>query len=132
MFELLKNIEFGRNVVQIDIIQFPPEYLVRAALSPERLEEMYYYRFSVRNGGVAEFLQSLKDALKNTNVKSYNGSTDLRWGVFLIDGKGHRIVSIYLNGLGKCGMIDSAKVEFSEPNSNGIHQWLKDNFPFKP
>lgn len=132
MFELLKNIEFERNVVQIDIIQYPPEALVRAALSPERLEDLYDYKFTARNYGVTVYLQSLKKVLKNTNAKPYNGSVDLRWGLFLIDKKGHRIVSIYLDGFGKYGMINSETVEFSETKyGGGIHQWLRNNFPVK-
>jgi hypothetical protein len=111
------------------VIQYSPDALTRAAITPERLEKLYDYKLTIKDARRSSYLSGFKQVLQNTKIEKSDIGSDSRWGVILFDLKGQRIASIYLDGFGERGYVNSTPVTFITKSSNkGLSQWLNDKF----
>jgi hypothetical protein len=107
--DLASSVENG-NVARIDVLQFPPDILTRAGLSPQMLEEQYYYKLTIERRRGASPWTRLTNALKSTSVEPDDVSGDLRWAVVFYSGDGKRIGAIYFDAGGRHGYVDKTRV----------------------
>jgi hypothetical protein len=109
------------QVQRIEILYFPERILVRAALSPERLEQGYQYKLEIRDVRESAEWQRLASLLRETSVKPPGRAYDHRTAVLLFDKDGRRIASVYFDQFGTDGTIDGE----SGTISGGIYRWAK-------
>ena len=72
------------QVQRVEILYFPERVLVRAALSPERLEQLYHYKLEIRDARESAEWQRLPQLLRETSVKPSGHAYDHRTAVLLI------------------------------------------------
>jgi hypothetical protein len=109
------------QVQRIEILYFPERVLVRAALSPERLEQLYQYKLEIRDVRESAEWQRLPSLLRETSVKPSGRAYDHRTAVLLFDKDGRRIASVYFDQFGAGGTINGE----SGTISGGIYRWAK-------
>ena len=109
------------QVQRVEILYFPERVLVRAALSPERLEQLYQYKLEIRDVRESAEWQRLLPLLRETSVKPSGHGYDHRTAVLLFDQNGQRIASVYFDQFGRGGTIngDSGTI------TGGIYHWAK-------
>src|SRR5215467_11155173 len=91
------------QVQRVEILYFPERILVRAALSPERLEQAYQYKLEIRNVRESAEWKQLLPVLRETSVKPSGDSHDHRTAVLLFDENGRRVASVYFDEFGRGG-----------------------------
>jgi predicted nucleotidyltransferase component of viral defense system len=79
------------QVQRVEILYFPERVLVRAALSPERLEHLYQHKLEIRDVHESAESQRLPQLLRETSVKPSGHAYDHRTAVLLFDKDGRRI-----------------------------------------
>src|SRR5208282_5162594 len=94
------------QVQRVEILYFPERVLVRAALSPERLEQLYQYKLEIRDVRESAEWQRLLPLLRETSVTPSGHSYDHRTAVLLFDKDGQRIASVYFDQFGEGGTIN--------------------------
>src|SRR5882762_8211428 len=109
------------EVQRVEILYFPERVLVRAALSPERLEQLYQYKLEIRDVRDSAEWQRLPPLLRETSVKASGHAYDHRTAVLLFDKDGRRIASVYFDQFGTGGTIHGE----SGTISGGIYRWAK-------
>jgi hypothetical protein len=109
------------QVQRVEILYFPERVLVRAALSPERLEQLYQYKLEIRDVRESAEWQRLLSLLRETSVTPSGHSYDHRTAVLLFDKDGRRIASVYFDQFGKGGTINGE----SGAISGAIYRWAK-------
>jgi hypothetical protein len=109
------------EVQRVEILYFPERVLVRAALSPERLEQLYQYKLEIRDVRESGEWQRLPPLLRETSVKPSGHPYDHRTAVLLFDKDGRRIASMYFDQFGTGGTINGE----SGTISGGIYRWAK-------
>jgi len=109
------------QVQRVEILYFPERVLVRAALSPERLEQLYRYKLEIRDVHESAEWQRLPSLLRETSVKPSGHAYDHRTAVLLFDKDGGRIASVYFDQFGTGGTINGE----SGTISGGIYRWAK-------
>jgi hypothetical protein len=109
------------QVQRVEILYFPERISVRAAYSPERLEQFYQYKLEIRNVRESAEWQRLSSLLRETSVKPSGHAYDHRTAVLLFDGDGRRIASMYFDQFGVGGTINGE----SGPINGGIYHWAK-------
>ena len=110
-----------QQVQRVEILYFPERLLVRAALSPERLEQLYQYKLEIRDVRESAEWQLLRLLLRETSVKPSGYAYDHRTAVLLFDKDGRRIASVYFDEFGTGGTINGE----SGTISGGIYRWAK-------
>src|SRR5262245_48138246 len=85
-----------RNVDHIDVMYFPEEVETIVTLTPEKLEERYWTKITIRRFSESNFRSALVQVLgqKKPTLRK-GGSADLRWACIFYDRNGERMVSIY-------------------------------------
>jgi len=111
----------SEQVQRVEILYFPERILVRAALSPERLEQGYRYKLEIRDVRESAEWQRLPSLLRETSVKPSGHAYDHRTAVLLFDKEGRRIASLYFDQFGTGGTINGE----SGTISGGIYRWAK-------
>jgi hypothetical protein len=108
------------QVERVEILYFPERMLVRAALTPERLEQHYQYKLEIRNVRNSTEWEQFRSLLSTTSVTPSGQSYDHRTAVLLFDQKGRRIASVYFDQRGG-GTIngDAGSIK------GGMYQWAK-------
>ena len=96
----------AEQVQRVEILYFPERVLVRAALSPERLEQLYQYKLEIRDVRESAEWQRLPSLLRETSVKPSGRAYDHRTAVLLFDKDGRRITSVYFDQFGTGGTIN--------------------------
>jgi hypothetical protein len=125
----LSTIHEAATIERIEILYYPIGILRRTRITPEILEVNYFYKLIIQCKGSVFYLQSLKQALQDTEVEKSDNESDLRWGILLFGPENRRIASIYVNRLENQGYINSIPVNFTAKESTkGLAQWLKGNF----
>ena len=109
------------QVQRVEILYFPERVLVRAALSPERLEQLYQYKFEIRDVRESAEWHRLPSLLRETSVKPSGHTYDHRTAVLLFDKEGRRIASVYFDQFGTGGTINGE----SGTISGGVYRWAK-------
>jgi len=109
------------QVQRVEILYFPERVLVRAALSPERLEQLYQYKLEIREVCESAEWQRLFPLLRETSVEPSGHAYDHRTAVLLFDKEGRRIASMYFDQFGAGGTINGE----SGTISGGIYRWAK-------
>jgi hypothetical protein len=109
------------QVQRVEILYFPERILVRAALSPERLEQLYQYKLEIRDVRESAEWQLLPPLLSEKSVKPSGHAYDHRTAVLLFDKDGLRIASLYFDQFGTGGTINGE----SGTISGGIYRWAK-------
>ena len=71
------------QVQRVEILYFPERILVRAALTPERLEKHYQYKLEIRNVHESAEWEHLRSVLHETSVTLSGDSYDHRTAVLL-------------------------------------------------
>jgi hypothetical protein len=107
------------QVERVEILYFPERVLVRAALTPERLEQLYQYKLEIRNVRNSAEWEQLRSLLSTTSVTPSGQRYDHRTAVLLFDQSGRRITSVYFGQFGRGGTIndDSGSIK------GGMYQW---------
>lgn len=117
-----KPLNFTPEQVQrVEILYFPERILVRAALSPERLELGYRYKLEIRDVRESPEWEQLLPQLRATSVKPSGHSYDHRTAVLLFDQNGRRVASVYFGQFGGDGTIDGD----SGTITGGLYHWAK-------
>jgi hypothetical protein len=111
----------AEQVQRVEILYFPERILVRAALSPEKLEQAYQYKLEIRDVRESAEWQRLPSLLRETSVKPSGHAYDHRTAVLLFDKDGRRIASVYFDQFGTGGTIDGE----SGAISGDIYHWAK-------
>jgi hypothetical protein len=107
---------------RIEVIHLSLDVLTPISVNPDRLENGYSYKMTIRETGN---MNNLMDALKNTRIKTASRESDLRYGVILFDHQDNRLASIYLDRSGKYGYVDLTPVSFEIGIFGaGLHKWL--------
>src|SRR3982074_397036 len=83
------------QVQRVEILYFPERVLVRAALSPERLEQLYQYKLEIRGVRQSAEWKQFRSLLGKTSVTPSGHGYDHRTAVLLFDQTGRRIASVY-------------------------------------
>jgi hypothetical protein len=109
------------QVQRVEILYFPERVLVRAALSPERLEQLYQYKLEIRDVRESAEWQQLLSQLRETSVKPSGHGYDHRTAVLLFDQNGRRVGSVYFGQFGRDGTIDGE----SGTIAGGLYHWAK-------
>lgn len=109
------------QIQRVEILYFPERVLVRAALSPERLEQLYRYKLEIRDVRESAEWQPLLPLLRETSVTPSGHSYDHRTAVLLFDKDGRRIAAVYFDQFGTGGTINGE----SGTISGGIYRWAK-------
>ena len=109
------------QVQRVEILYFPERVLVRAALSPERLEQLYRYKIEIRDVRESAEWQPLVAQLRETSVKPSGHGYDHRTAVLLFDQNGQRVASVYFDQFGEGGTIDGN----SGTITGGLYHWAK-------
>jgi hypothetical protein len=109
------------QVHRIEILYFPERVLVRTALSPERLEQLYRYKLEIRDVRESSEWQRLPSLLRETSVKRSGQRYDHRTAVLLFNKDGLRIASVYFDQFGTGGTINGE----SGTISGGLYRWAK-------
>jgi len=109
------------EVQRLEILYYPERILVRAALTPERLEQLYQYKLEIRDVRESAEWKRLVPLLQQTSVTASGHGYDHRTAVLLFDKNGRRIASVYFDQFGRGGTIngDSGSIR------GGIYQWAK-------
>ena len=108
------------QVQRVEILYFPERILVRAALTPERLEQLYQYKLEIRNARDSAEWKQLRSLLLVTSVTPSGKSYDHRTAVLLFDQNGRRIASVYFDQFG-AGTMNGDLGEVK----GGMYQWAK-------
>ena len=117
-----KTLSFNpEQVRRVEILYFPERVLVRAALSPEKLEELYQYKIEIRNVSETAEGRRLLPLLHDTLVEPSGRSYDHRTAVLVFDENGRRVASVYLGQFGNGGTIDGV----SGTVKGGVYQWAR-------
>jgi hypothetical protein len=117
-----KPLSFSLEKVQrVEILYFPERVLVRAALSPERLEQLYRYKLEIRDVRESAEWQGLLAQLRETSVKPSGHGYDHRTAVLLFDQNGRRLASVCFDQFGRGGTIDGD----SGTIAGGLYDWAK-------
>ncbi len=106
---------------RVEILYFPERILVRAALTPERLEQLYRYKLEIREVRQSSEWKWLLQQLRQTSLTPSGREYDLRTAVLLFDKDGRRIASVYFDQFGAGGTINGK----SGMISGGIYRWAK-------
>jgi len=109
------------KVQRIEILYFPERVLVRAALSPERLEQLYQYKLEIRDVRESAEWQRLPSLLRETSVKPSGHAYDHRTAVLLFDKDRRRIASVYFDQFGTGGTVNGEAGTIS----GGVYRWAK-------
>jgi hypothetical protein len=109
------------QVQRVEILYFPERILVRAALSPERLEQLYRYKLEIRDVRESAEWQGLLAQLRETSVKPSGHGYDHRTAVLLFDQNGRRLASVCFDQFGRGGTIDGD----SGTIAGGLYDWAK-------
>ena len=109
------------RIQRVEILYFPERVLVRAALSPERLEQLYQYKLEIRDVRESTEWQRLLPLLRETSVTPSRHSYDHRTAVLLFDKDGRRIAAVYFDQFGTGGTVNGE----SGTISGGIYRWAK-------
>jgi len=117
-----KTLSFNPGQVQrVEILYFPERVLVRAALSPDRLEQFYQYKVEIRDVSETGEGRRLLPLLHDTLVEPSGHSYDHRTAVLLFDQNGRRVASVYFGQFGRGGTIDGV----SGTVKGGVYQWTR-------
>ena len=116
-----KPLNFAPDQVQrVEILYFPERISVRAALSPERLENGYRYKLEINDVRESAEWQRLLPRLRETAVKPSGHSYDHRTAVLLFGQDGRRVASVYFSQFGD-GTIEGE----SGTITGGLYHWAK-------
>ena len=109
------------QIQRVEVLYFPERISVRAALSPERLEQLYEYKLELRNVRESAEWEQLRSVLRKTSVTPSDHGYDHRTAVLLFDQNGRRIASVYFGQFGRGGTMngDSGSI------TGGLYQWAK-------
>jgi hypothetical protein len=108
------------QIQRVEILYFPERVLVRAALTPGRLEQLYQYKLEIRDVRDSAEWKQLRSLLPTTSVTPSGQSHDHRTAVLLFDQNGRRIASLYFDQFGGGTMNgDSGDIK------GGMYQWAK-------
>ncbi len=109
------------RVQRVEILYFPERILVRAALSPERLEQGYQYKLEIKNVRETLEWQRLLALIRETSVEPSGRGCDHRTAVLLFDQNGQRIASVYFERFGRGGTMNGE----SGTITGGMYHWAK-------
>ena len=111
----------SEHVHRVEILYFPERILVRAALTPERLEQLYKYKLEIRDVRESAEWKRLVPLLQQTSVTTSGRGYDHRTAVLLFDKDGRRIASMYFDQSSTGGTLngDSGSI------GGGIYRWAK-------
>jgi hypothetical protein len=111
----------SEQIQRVEILYFPERMLVRAALTPERLEQLYRYKLEIRDVRESPEWERLLPHLRETSLTASGRGYDHRTAVLLFDKDGRRIASLYFDQFGTGGTINGK----SGTISGGIYSWAK-------
>src|SRR6266567_4549584 len=83
------------QIQRVEILYYPERVLVRAALSPERLEQLYQYKLEIRDVRQSAEWEQFRSLLSKTSVTPAGHGYDHRTAVLLFDQTGRRIAAVY-------------------------------------
>jgi len=108
------------RIRRVEILYFPERIELRAALSPERLDQGYRYKLEIRDVQETAKWKGLLSVLLETSVEPSQRSHDYRTAVLLFDQDGQRVSSVYFDQFGG-GTIngDSGTIKGS------LYRWAK-------
>jgi hypothetical protein len=109
------------RVQRVEILYVPEWIEIRPALTPEKLEQVYQYKFEIREVRESREWQKLSSALRETTVDLTSRDYDHRIAVLLFDQEGKRVSSIYFDQLGKGGTLNGS----SGTIKGGLYRWAK-------
>jgi hypothetical protein len=115
---LVKEIEMER-VTDVEILNLPSDIDTNAAVTPERLKNIYHCRLTISRWGLPRESPSLIAALQHTRVTRVKETGEVRWGL-LFTLSGTNVEEVYLDGFGQRGQIGGVPVRFE----GQLHQWL--------
>ena len=95
--------------------------MVRAALTPERLEQLYQYKLEIKDVHQRAGWQQLRSLLAETSVMPSGHGYDHRTAVLLFDQNGRRMASLYFDQFGRGGTIN----DNSGSIKGGMYHWAK-------
>jgi hypothetical protein len=114
----------SNEVQRVEIIQMPPRMLTRTRVTPEMLERSFHYKLVIRDLRGGAYAPSLNAAVASMSAEPSAEMGDLRWGILFFDQGDQRIGSIYFDGSGGRGAVDSLAAYFR----GDMFKWLDDNF----
>jgi hypothetical protein len=109
------------QIERVELLYFPERILVRAALTPEGLEQLYRYKLEIRDVRQSPEWEQLLPQLRQTSLTASGRGYDHRTAVLLFDKDGRRIASVYFDQFGAGGTINGK----SGAISGGIYRWAK-------
>jgi hypothetical protein len=112
------------EISRVEIVFVPPRILTRVAITPETIEGIYHYKFTIRELRNGLYHQDLARAVKTVSLESREDLPDMRWGIIFYDTTDQRVAGIYLNGTGGEGAIDLDPVIVR----GELYDWLQAQF----
>ena len=114
----------NRDIRRVEILQIPARVLTGARVTPEMLEEGFYYKIAISDIRGDAYENSLVEAAKSMAVQPGTETADLRWGVIFYGVDDGRVGALYFDKTGSSGAVGDAPVSFR----GDFFNWLDDNF----
>jgi hypothetical protein len=100
-------------ITRLEILYLPKEIETFAALGPEQLEKLCYYRISVDHFDQSKLKRDLLSVLEHSDMREATGpysEPDCRWGCIFYNEAGGRVLTMYFDGAGVKGLIGKTPV----------------------
>src|SRR5262245_17514212 len=94
MVSLVQNIESG-TIGKVEVLCIPDGVVFAVAMTPERLETAWHYKFTVRDFRGDPLAEKLIDAIKDTTLSELAWHGDTRWAFHFYDLDNKDVVTLY-------------------------------------
>ena len=122
---MLVNKLKSNEIERVEIIHMPLRILTRSRMTPQMLEKSFSYKLVIHDIRGSIYNSSLLAALTSASVKTNSEMGDVRWGITFFDQGERPIGSLYVDGTGHRGAVDTTSVSYGRPE---ISDWLNTNF----
>ena len=90
--------------------------------SPKRLDEEAPFKLAVSAPQEQEIGRELVSQIADIGMRPLQGEPAIRWGFVFLDGKGARVLSVYVDKSGRKGFVNDGFVEFQ---NDSLFKWAE-------
>ena len=112
------------EISRVEILNVPPHVWTRVAITPETIDAVYAYKFTIRDLRNGLYQRELARAVKTLSVGSRDDLAEVRWGIIFYDAADQRVAGIYFGRGGGDGAIDQNPVVIR----GELYDWLNEQF----
>jgi hypothetical protein len=113
-----------REIGRVEIVQIPTYIETRTRITPELLDDAFYYKFVIHDVRGSTYGAGLTSAIQRTTLSASPERYEVRWGISFFDLGDQRAEAIYFSSDGRHGFIGSTAVSMG----GGLSSWMARNF----